>query len=190
MLRPLWIIVWAIGFSKPSMPQHQRASYAKVIRSEARDHQIDPFTLVSIIHHESRWRSNVISPDGEDVGLAQIRARYLKGCRGDKDPVNKPSASCRAAKARLKSGAYNIRVMAGAITRWRKLCRKKTGRPALFHRWLHGYGGKTNIKRGLWCNQRRTRGKWRDLPVHPKLRRIINYRRKLVRLSKRQRRKR
>jgi hypothetical protein len=150
---------------------------------------------VAIIHNESRWRPNVVSADGEDFGVGQVRARYEKGCDSGKPAAQDNSASCRAVKARLLSASYGIRRMGGAITAWRRKCRKVTGRPALFRRWLHGYGGmgKWDKKKRRWirlCGQRPTKKGWVDLPLRRELARIINYRKRLVRLSKRRRRRR
>ena len=179
--------MWAIGFASPSLPKSVARNYAAVIQAEAKDHGIDPFTIVSLIRHESRFRASVISADGEDYGLGQIRARYLMACRKDKNPVKSPSPRCLAAKTRLLHGPANIRHLAGAITQWRKTCRRMTGRPALFARWLHGYGGMGNLRRGIICGQSKATGKWRDLPLRPLLRNIIQYRLRLVRASRNRR---
>lgn len=170
------IIAWAIGQSQPSMPAKQRTAYAQVVQDEAKAHQFDPLTLVAIVHHESRWRASAVSPDGEDFGLGQIRARYRKGCRLDIPARDDNSPSCLAVKAQLLDGNNNIRSIANAITAWRSKCRKVTGRSALLPRWLHGYGGMTNPRKGIWCNQRKIKGRWVDLPVPSKLKTIIRYR--------------
>ena len=177
MVRSVAVIAWAIGLSQPSLPQRSRVAYAKTVREVSKEHHIDPFTIVAIGWHESRWRSSVISRDGEDYGIMQIRARYVGGCRG------KPgdSESCKATKASLLNPHVNIRSAARHITEWRKTCRKLTGRPALFARWLHGYGGMGNLKRKIICGQQKLKGRWRDLPVRKKLRNIINYRLMLIR---------
>jgi hypothetical protein len=190
LLRSVFIITWAISLSQPSMSTAQRTSYAKIVREQAQKHRIDPFTLVAIIHHESRWRPNAVSRDGEDHGLGQIRARFEKACRKDADPVKAPSPGCKRAKMSLLNGTYNIRRMAGHIANWRKTCRKITGQPALFKRWLHGYGGMGKRSHRGWvqiCGQRPTKKGWVDIPVRRQLRNIMNYRKRLIRLSKRQR---
>jgi hypothetical protein len=192
LLRSIAVIVWAISFANPSLSTKQAEIYAKVLQKEAVARKFDPFTGVAIIQHESRWRPGVISPDGEDYGLGQVRARYARGCRNDADPVNNPSATCKAAKRRLLNGSFNIRRMSSGITSWRKLCRKTTGRPALFHRWLHGYGGMAKRQGRRWkhiCGQRRTKRGWRDLPKRKSLLEIINYRKKLIRLLSQKRRR-
>jgi len=181
MWRTIAAIVWAIQNVSPTVSTPRATSYAKAIQTQAHKRHIDPFTIVSIIHHESRFRASAISPDGEDYGLGQVRARYLRQCRKDKDPLRKPSPACNAAKNRLLIGAINIRYVAQAIGSWRATCRRLTNRPALFHRWLHGYGGMGNLKRGIICGQKKKRGKWTDLPKRRQVRTIIRLQRRLAR---------
>jgi len=186
-------VAWAIKRSNPGLSQKVRLLYARLVIKQAKRHDFDPFTAVAIAHSESRWRPGAISPDGEDYGLGQIRARFQLGCRDDADPVSHPDEDCRAAKARLLSPAYNLAMMGSAITAWRELCRDKkrgTGRPALFHRWLAGYGGMHRPKAGIRCGQKKVRGRWKDLPLRPRLRAIIEHRKQLIRdLRKRRRRR-
>ena len=177
MVRSIAVIAWAIGLSQPSLPQSTRASYAKVVREVSEEHRIDPFTIVAIGWHESRWRSSAVSRDGEDYGIMQIRARYSSACQKDQ-----ASEACQASKTRLLNPHYNIRRAASLITKWRQTCRKITGKPALFARWLHGYGGMGNLKKGVICGQKKSRkGKWRDLRVRRLLKRVMNYRKMLIR---------
>jgi len=172
------------------MPESTRVAYAKIVQKESKERHIDPFTIVALVHNESRWRSGVISKDKEDYGLGQIRARYIGGCRGTADPINAPTEACKSTQASLLNGAYNLRQVTKHITEWRKTCRRLTKRPALFARWLHGYGGMGNLKRGVICGQKRTKRGWRDLPVRPLLRRIMDRRLRLIKLSKRRRKRR
>ena len=140
MVRSIPLLVSAILMSRPSMPRVEAARYATVLNQVALEHDFDPLTAVAIIHFETHWRPSLISPDGEDYGLGQVRGRYLAACRGDEDPVNAPSAACQAAKANLLDGAYNIRRMATIITANREMCRERTG-TALAPQWLAGYQG-------------------------------------------------
>ena len=182
MVRSVAVIVWAIGVAAPGVPESTATVYAERIQKEAKRYEIDPFTLVSIIRNESRFRASAVSKDGEDHGLGQIRARFYGACRKDADPVKNPSDACKAVKSMLLHGPTNIGHVARAIDRWRKTCRKITGKPALFKRWLHGYGGMGSFKRGIMCGQKKNRrGKWRDLPVRKLLKRIMNYRIMLIR---------
>jgi hypothetical protein len=150
MLRPLAVIVSAILLSRPTMPVPEATRYARVLSEEAVKRAFDPLTGVAIIHFETRWRPALVSPDGEDYGLGQIRARFMSGCRDDADPVHDPSDTCKAAKASLLVGETNIRRMAAIITANRELCTSKTGSAAL-PKWLAGYEGLNAPARDRWC---------------------------------------
>ena len=52
--------------------------------------------------------------------------------------------------------------------RWQRWCRRKTGTAPTLPRWLAAYGGYNDPARGIWCNQHRVRGKWRDMPTVPR----------------------
>jgi hypothetical protein len=150
LIRPIAVIVSAILMSRPTMPRAEAERYARVLQQEAVARAFDPLTGVAIVHFESRWHSGVVSADGEDYGLGQIRARFVGACRGDADPVRDPSPACRAAKAGLLSGENNIRRMAAIITANRELCKEKTG-TAWFPQWLAGYEGLNSPSRDTWC---------------------------------------
>ncbi len=167
MVRSLALIVLATQLSRPTIPRQEAVHYAKVLQQEAKEHDFDPFTGVAIIHYESYWHPGVVSKDGEDYGLAQIRARYVKGCRDDEDPLGAPSPRCQAAKARLLDGATNIRRMAALITANRELCKEKRGR-VWFHEWLASYQGRNRPKQDKWCTP--GDGTWR----------VVNYRKELI----------
>ena len=81
MLRPIAVIVSAILLSRPTMPRTEAVRYAHALQAEAQAHDFDPLTGVAIIHYETRWNPTLVSPDGEDYGLAQIRARFFGACR-------------------------------------------------------------------------------------------------------------
>lgn len=150
MIRTIPLLVSAILLSRPSMAPSEAARYAATLNEVARDHDFDPLTAVAIIHFETRWQPSLVSPDGEDYGLGQVRARFVEGCRGDEDPVNAPSEACRAAKAALLDGSANIRRMASIITANRELCRERTG-TAWAPQWLAGYQGYNSPRRERWC---------------------------------------
>jgi Transglycosylase SLT domain len=150
VFRSLTIIIAAMLLARPGMSRDEAASYATVLQQEAKDHGFDPFTGVALIRRESRWQARAVSPDGEDYGLAQIRARYIGACRSDPDPLHAPSEACQQVKRSLLNGAYNIRVMATLITRNRALCKDKTG-TALFGQWLASYEGRNYPGSDKWC---------------------------------------
>lgn len=150
MIRPIAVIVSAILLSRPTIPRAEAERYARVLQQEAVARAFDPLTGVAIIHFESRWHPAVVSADGEDYGLGQIRARFVGACRGDADPLHDPSDACKAAKAALLAGENNIRRMAAIITANRELCKEKTG-TAWFPQWLAGYEGLNFPRRDTWC---------------------------------------
>lgn len=168
MVRSLALIVSAILLTRPGMPTSEAEVYAKVLQAEAKEHGFDPLTGVAMIHFESGWHPQVVSDNGEDYGLGQIRARYVGACRKDEDPLNAPSPECKAVKESLLDAETNIREMARLITENRKLCKAKTG-AAPFHRWLASYQGLNFPKEGKWCQP------------NDKTWRVIRYRKHLIR---------
>jgi hypothetical protein len=150
LFRALPIIVSAILLSRPRMPMPEARRYARVLQEEASRHAFDPLTAVAIVHFETHWQPGLVSPDGEDYGLGQIRARWMSACRGDADPVHDPSDGCRAAKAALLVGENNLRRMSVIITANRELCKDKTG-TANLPQWLAGYEGLNVPDRDRWC---------------------------------------
>jgi hypothetical protein len=132
------------------MPRREAAMYATALNEVSKIHALDPLLLVAIVDHESHWRPSEISPDGEDYGLGQVRARFLSGCRDDEDPVGAPSEACMASKARLLDGAYNIRHIAAILSANRALCVEKTGSAAP-DRYLAGYQGLNRVEQGRYC---------------------------------------
>ena len=150
MVRSIPLLVSAILMSRPTMPKVEAARYATVLNQVALAHDFDPLTAVAIIHFETRWQPSLISADGEDYGLGQVRARYLAACRDDEDPVGAPSEACQAAKANLLDGAFNLKRMATIITANREMCRERTG-TALAPQWLAGYQGYNSPSADRWC---------------------------------------
>ncbi len=150
MLREVAVIIAAIQMSEPSVADEDAQVMAEALQQQAVEHDFDPLTGVSIIVHESRFNPKAISHNGEDYGLAQIRARYIGDCKKDADPLRNPSRACKRVKKRLLDPRENIRVMAELITQNRKFCRKKVGN-AKFARWLASYQGRNFISKKRWC---------------------------------------
>jgi hypothetical protein len=150
VFRTIAAIALAIRIGHPDVSEDAATTYATALQAEAQRNDFDPLTGVAIIHRESRFHPRAISPDGEDYGLAQVRARHFGACAKDKDPVRHPSAACRAVKQRLLTPEENIRVMAELITMHRKICRQKTGHNGL-QNWLASYQGSNSVKEGRWC---------------------------------------
>lgn len=168
MVRSIPLLVSAILMSRPTMPKAEAAHYATVLNQVALEHDFDPLTAVAIIHFETHWQPSLISADGEDYGLGQVRARYLSACRDDEDPVGAPSAACQSAKANLLDGTFNIKRMATIITANRAMCRERTG-TALAPQWLAGYQGYNSPSTDRWCSP------------GDKTWRVLDYRKELIR---------
>jgi hypothetical protein len=148
--RAIKLIVSAILLSRPGMPAAEATRYAHVLQEEGIKRGFDPLSAVAIVHFETHWQPGLVSPDGEDYGLGQVRARYVGACRDDADPLNDPSEACRAVKASLLDGETNLRRMGVIITANRELCKEKTG-TADFPQWLAGYEGLNFPGRDKWC---------------------------------------
>lgn len=151
MVRSIPLLVSAILMSRPAMPKAEATRYAVVLNEVAAANDFDPLTAVAIIHFETHWYPALVSADGEDYGLGQVRARYLPACRDDADPLAAPSPACEAAKQNLLDGAFNIRRMATIITANREMCRERTG-TAKAPQWLAGYQGYSSPGNDRWCS--------------------------------------
>jgi hypothetical protein len=99
------------------------------------------------------------------------------------------SAQCKAKRQWLLNGYNNIAETSSDITEWRAYIRKKTGKSALFARWLQCYQGYNRPKSGLICGMRKIKGRWRTVQTPKQTRDVMNYRKKLIRENKRRRRK-
>lgn len=150
MLRSLAFIVAAIQLRHPEVSNEDAERYARLLREQAEIHDFDPISGVAIISHESRFKPEARSKNGEDFGLAQIRARYIGACKGDKDPVRRPSEACSEVQRQLLTPEENIRQMGLLISRNRAFCKKKVG-SATFARWLASYQGRNNPRKRVWC---------------------------------------
>jgi Transglycosylase SLT domain len=168
MLRSIAAIVAAIQLSQPRVSDADAQRFATAIHQQASVHDFDPFTGVALIFHESSFNPNVVSRDGEDYGLAQIRARFIGGCKYSPSPVRNPTPDCLKEKERLLKPEENIRTMAELITRHRDLCERKVGSTA-FAQWLASYQGRNNARQKRWCTP--GPGTWK----------IVDYRQYLIR---------
>jgi hypothetical protein len=150
LLRPIAILVAAMSLSRPTMPKGEAVRYAEALNKAATEASFDPLIAVAIVHFESHWTPNLISDDGEDYGLGQVRGRYLSACRDDADPLHEPSEACKEAKATLLDGVTNIRRMGGIIAANQQFCRDKVG-AAFPAQWLAGYQGLNDLEHSRWC---------------------------------------
>lgn len=144
------MLVAAIQISRPGIAAPEAQRYAATLAEVSREFALDPLLLVAIVDHESRWYPHRVSPDGEDYGLGQIRARFVGACKDDPDPVGAPSDACLAVKERLLDGAYNLRRVAIALAANRELCVEKAGTAAT-ERFVAGYQGLNDVARGRYC---------------------------------------
>jgi len=183
LTRSTWRIEKALQDACPGLSKGRMKLWAPVIRKEARERHFCPYTEVSIIRYESRCNPGLVAnklPLEYSVGLGQINVIWHRDCKDGK----LKSPKCQAYIGMLKSGPANLKVTASMITANRKMCRDRTGHPALFARWLSSYGGYNNSRgrKGVWCNMRKDRrGRWRDVKVPTHTQNVMNYRRYLVR---------
>lgn len=150
MLRSIPVIVAAIQLSQPKVATEDAQRYAAALQEQAQAHDFDPLMGVALIFHESSFNPRAVSANGEDYGLAQIRARHIGECANDANPVRRPSAACQEQKQRLLEPEENIRVMAELITLHRKICRAKVGDRSV-PRWLASYQGRNSAREQRWC---------------------------------------
>ena len=150
MLRPLAMIVAAILLTRPEMRQEHAERFASVLRDEAKARNFDPLTAVAIVHFESGWNPGVVSENGEDYGLGQVRARFIGACEDDADPLNSPSPECKAVKQSLLDAETNLHTMSMLISENKKLCLARVKSAAL-PRWLASYQGLNFPKQKKWC---------------------------------------
>jgi hypothetical protein len=150
MFRTIATIAFAIRLGHPDVSEEDAQRYAVALQAEAERNDFDPLMGVAIIHRESRFTPRVISKDGEDFGLAQVRARYVGACRQDDNPRWRPSAACQAVKERLLEPEENIAAMGKIIAGHRRLCKQKVGNASLLG-WLASYQGSNSKKEDRWC---------------------------------------
>jgi hypothetical protein len=150
VLRALPTIVSAILLSRPELPRDTAERWATVLQREAQARDFDPLSVVAIVHFESGWHPEVVSPNGEDYGLGQVRARYIGACKGEANAKDAPSAACQAEKQALLDAEHNLVTIASLIEQHRKLCRAKAGN-ASFPRWLASYQGRNYPRQHRWC---------------------------------------
>lgn len=168
MLRTIPAIAMAIQLSQPKVTPEDAERFALALQEQAQAHEFDPLMGVSMIFHESSFNPRAVSSNGEDWGLAQIRARHIGDCKKSKNPIRRPTPECEAQKQRLLEPEENIRVMAELITYHRKVCRRKVGNEGV-PRWLASYQGRNSYRHKRFCKP--GPGTWK----------IIEYRRYLIR---------
>jgi hypothetical protein len=183
MFRALSVVIAAIKICQPSMSDSVAEGYAKIVQEEAKARNFDPITLVVMVYNESRWRASVVN-SVNCIGLGQVCLSNYPYCRS----TDFKGEKCLAKKAQLLGGHYNLRMTARSISLNRKFCRKRTGKPALWRYWLPSHGGYNSPSRGIWCGQKKVKGKWRNVPIPKTVSRIMKHRKKLIRQLRRKKR--
>lgn len=150
MIRPIAVLVTAMGLSRPGIPAPEAKRYATALNEIAAANHIDPLLAVAMIHYETHWYPQLVSSDGEDHGLGQVRARFIGACRQDEDPLNAPSEACKQVKLSLLDGVENIRRMGSIIRANMEFCRERMGKTKTEH-WLAGYQGYVDPIRHTYC---------------------------------------
>lgn len=117
-------IVLALNLASPHMPVNVATWYASVIQERERKIHIDPLIEISIATHESKWNSRLISSDGEDYGLMQVRAKY-----------------CSSPPENLLNGGTNLYIGANIMRNNYNYCYKKLGREPETQEWLSCFQG-------------------------------------------------
>jgi len=169
----------------PALNPGKAKVWSRIVQKQAKQRRFCPYTEISIVKNETGSSCNerlVADRPGLEysVGLGQINVIHHRACDTSKGGSMK-SAGCQAYIGMLMDGASNLKVTASMITANRRMCRDRTGHPALFARWLSSYQG-YNRRKGVLCNMRRDkRGRWRDVKTPKFTRKVMNYRHYLVR---------
>lgn len=150
MIRPIAVLVTAMGLSRPGIPAPEAKRYATALNEIAAANHFDPLLAVAMIHYETHWYPQLVSSDGEDHGLGQVRARFIGACRQDEDPLNAPSEACKLVKLSLLDGVENIRRMGSIIRANMEFCRERMGKTKTEH-WLAGYQGYVDPIKHTYC---------------------------------------
>ena len=150
MIRPIAVLVAAMALSRPGIPTAEAKRYATALNEIAAQNKFDPLLAVAMIHYETHWLPQLVSDDGEDHGLGQVRARFIGACRQDEDPLNAPSPACLQVKLSLLDGVENIRRMGSIIRANMEFCGEKLGKTKTEH-WLAGYQGYVDPIKHTYC---------------------------------------
>jgi Transglycosylase SLT domain len=171
VIRSLAAVLAALEFVAPKFEHAQEASAH--VRALAIEHDLDPFTIVAVVRHESGWKPEAVNPRTGALGLGQIMPSNYRVCREQPE-----GAECVALKSSLLEWKYNLSETAKTLATWRDYCGRKVGSRLAIH-WLPGYQG-LDMDRRATCGHRQRRGRWIALKSVPKLtQRILARRREL-----------
>lgn len=169
MVRSLAAILAALEFVAPGFEPAREASAH--VRALAIQHELDPFTIIAVVRHESGWNPGAINPRSGAMGLGQILPDNYAPCRAD--PLG---AECAAIKAGLLDWKYNLTETAVTLARWRTYCGKKVGSRLAIH-WLRGYQG-FDLQQRTTCGHRRIKNRWAPTKTIPKFTQTVLARRR------------
>lgn len=177
MFRSVALIAAAIHLANPAISKSTARAHAASLQRSAETHDYDPYTGVAIGQHETRWRPTAIGgAAGKCYGLFQVCVQWaVPACRDDF-----ASARCVSERNALLVAPHAISRLGVDIRRWRAYCRKATGKPALFHRWLAAYQG-YDARNRTTCGQVKTKKGWSDAPIQRATRDVMRFRRRLLR---------
>lgn len=191
MFRSIPFIIALLGEVGVSGPRAQ--AYAPVLQDIGVKHDVDPATIISLVKGESGWREHVVNSVG-CVGLGQVCLGNYAVCRDGKTN----SVACKAKKAQLQNGAYNLRVVGEAISSNREFCNKKTSKTSKktrsqWRHWLPSYGGYNRPKQGIWCGQKRVKVKkgshyvwvWKNVPIPKRIVQYMERRKRIIKAASR-----
>ncbi len=150
LIRPITVLIAAMALSRPGIPFPEAKRYATALNEIAAQNKFDPLLAVAMIHYETHWFPQLVSDDGEDHGLGQIRARFIGACREDADPLWGPSPACQQVKLSLLDGVENIRHMGAVIRANMEFCGNRLGKKKTEH-WLAGYQGYVDPVKHTYC---------------------------------------
>lgn len=151
----LGYLALAIRLMAPHLSNDVVHQYARVIDQTSRARRLDPYLVVAVVAHESRFRAPLkYTAAGElYVGLGQIRARNYPECQESLE-----SEACKRRISSLQDGSTNIHQAAVVLDRSRAFCRQHLRRNSKVAEWLsvyQGYGGRPEVGGG-YCLRTKT----------------------------------
>lgn len=158
-----------------------RAAAAEALRDLGARHRFDPLTLVAIVEGESAWRPAIVSKDGRDFGLSQVRSTNFKSCR-----ESRTSEQCQAIERVLLEWKFNLDFAAILIWENRERCERVVG-SGLAKFWLQAFQGYDST-RGTTCGHRRVGKRWVAGPIPELTRKVLARRKALETMHKEPRR--
>jgi soluble lytic murein transglycosylase-like protein len=99
VIRSVAAILAALEFVAPKFELAHQASVH--VRALAIEHDLDPFTIIAVVHHESGWKPEAVNPRTFALGLGQIMPSNYAACRQDPE-----GAECATIKSSLLEWKY------------------------------------------------------------------------------------